>query len=84
MNKNSEKFVEEQKKYIEYYKLKKTFGKNKENEFNDLLSKKGSELSKMEKIDISIITKNLSSLSDQINTLLDQSNMKNAIFTESN
>ena len=64
------------------YKLKKTFGKNKENEFNELLSKKGSELSKMEKIDISIISKNLSGLSEQINTLLDQSNMKNAFFTE--
>merc|ERR1712004_239150 len=57
LNKNSEKFAEEQKKYIDYYKLKKTLGKNKENEFNELLSKKGSELSKMEKIDISIISK---------------------------
>jgi hypothetical protein len=36
----------------------------------------------LEKIDISIISKNLSGLSEQINTLLDQSNMKNAFFTE--
>ena len=57
-------------------------GKNKETEFNDLLCKKGSELSKMEKIDISIISKNLNNLSEQITTLLDQSNMKNAFFTE--
>lgn len=83
MNIHSEKFAEEQKKYIEYFKLKKASGKNKESEFNEFLSKKGNELSKLEKIDISILSKNLSTISDQINSLLDQSNIKNAFFTES-
>ncbi len=81
LNKNSEKFLEEQKKYVEYFKLKKSFGKNKENEFKDALNKKGNELSKMEKIDISLISKNISNLSEQITTLLNQSNMKNTFFT---
>ena len=82
LNKNSEKFIDEQKKYIDYFKLKKTYGKNKENEFKELLHKKGNDLSKLEKIDISVISKNISSLSEQINTLLDQSNIKNTFFTK--
>ena len=82
MNKNSEKFSDEQKKYIEYFKLKKSFGKNKENEFKDALNKKGSELNKMEKIDISLISKNISNLSEQITTLLNQSNIKNTFYSK--
>lgn len=74
--------MDEQKKYVEYYKLKKSFGKNKETEFKDALNKKGNELSKMEKIDISLISKNISNLSDQITTLLSQSNIKNNFFTK--
>lgn len=83
MNINSEKFAEEQRKYLEYFKLKKASGKSKESEFNEFLSKKGNELSKLEKIDISILSKNLSTISDQINSLLNQSYAKNAFFEES-
>ena len=74
--------MEEQKKYVEYYKLKKSFGKNKETEFKYALNKKGNELNKMEKIDISLISKNISNLSEQITTLLNQSNIKNTFFSQ--
>jgi hypothetical protein len=36
----------------------------------------------MEKIDISIISKNISNLSEQIKTLLNQSNIKNTFYSK--
>jgi len=36
----------------------------------------------MEKIDISLISNNITNLSEQITTLLNQSNIKNTFFTK--
>jgi hypothetical protein len=77
LNKTCDKYIEEQKKYINYYKVKKTFGKTKESEFLEQLSKKGNELAKLEKIDISILSKNIHNLNEKIKTVTEGINVKN-------
>jgi hypothetical protein len=77
VNKKSESFIEEQKKYINYYKIKRQFGKTKENEFLELLNKKGSELATLDKIDVSIISKNLLNMNERVKTMIDHMNVKN-------
>ena len=46
VNRLSENFIEEQKKYINYFKVKKQFGKTKESEFLEMLNKKGNDIRK--------------------------------------
>jgi hypothetical protein len=82
LNKTSEKLIEEQKKYINYYKVKKSYGKTKESEFLELLNKKGNDLAKLDKIDISVHSKNIQNLNEQIKTLTDQINIKNCFNLE--
>ena len=65
MNKKSDNFIEEQKKYINYYKTKKSYGK-KEAEFQEYVNKKGNELSKIDKIDISLLTNEISELTGRL------------------
>ena len=77
VNKKSESFIEEQKKYINYYKIKRQFGKTKESEFLELLNKKGSELANLDKIDVSIISKNLLNMNERVKTMIDHMNVKN-------
>ena len=78
MNKISDTFIEEQKKYVNYYKTKKSYGK-KEQEFYEFVNKKGSELSKIEKIDISILSHNISELVEQIKSVTEGINVKNSL-----
>lgn len=77
MNKNCEKFIEEQKKYITYYKVKKTYGKKREREFLELLSKKGNELASLNKLQISIDSKNILNMNQQIKAMMDQNEINN-------
>ena len=77
LNKNCEKFIDEQKNYINYYKMKKTYGKAKEREFLEQLTKKGNELSKMDKIDISLTTKNIQNMNEQIKNLMKKNEINN-------
>lgn len=77
LNKNCEKFIEEQKMYINFYKMKKNYGKAKDIEFIQQMSKKGNELSKMDKIDINITTKNIKNMQQQINNLLKKNEVNN-------
>lgn len=82
VNKMSEKFIDEQKKYINYYKIKKQFGKTKESEFLELLNKKGNELANLDKIDMSIYSKNIMSMNERVKTAIDKINIKNAFSLE--
>ena len=78
MNKKSDSFIDEQKKYINYYKIKKSYGK-KEAEFQEYVNKKGSELSKIDKIDVSLLTNEISELTNQIRSITDGINVKNSL-----
>jgi hypothetical protein len=77
INKKSENFIDEQKKYINYYKVKRQFGKTKESEFLELLNKKGSELANLDKIDVSIMSKNILNMNERIKTVIDHMTVKN-------
>jgi hypothetical protein len=78
LNKISDTFIEEQKKYMNYYKVKKSYGK-KEQEFNEFVNKKGGELNKIDKIDISVLSHNISELVEQIKSVTDGINVKNSL-----
>jgi hypothetical protein len=78
LNKLSGNFIEEQKKYINYYKVKKQYGKTKESEFFELLNKKGNELASLDKLDISICSKNILSMNERLKTITDRINIKNS------
>ncbi len=77
INKSSEKFIEEQKKYINYYKVKRQFGKTKESEFLELLNKKGNELANLDKIDMSILSKNIMNMNERVKSVSDHMTVKN-------
>lgn len=77
INKKSENFIDEQKKYINYYKVKRQFGKTKESEFLELLNKKGSELANLDKIDVSIMSKNILNMNERVKSVIDHVNVKN-------
>ena len=57
--------------------MKKTYGKTKEREFLEQLSKKGNELSKMDKIDISLTTKNIQNTNEQNKNLRKKNEINN-------
>jgi hypothetical protein len=78
LNKLSEKFIQEQKKYINYYKIKKQYGKTKESEFFELLNKKGNELANLDKLDMPIYSKNILNMNERIKTITDKMNVKNS------
>jgi hypothetical protein len=79
LNKLSEKlFIREQKKYINYYKIKKQYGKNKESEFFELLNKKGNEFANLDKLDMPIYSKNILNMNERIKTITDKMNVKNS------
>lgn len=78
LNKLSEKFIQEQKKYINYYKIKKQYGKTKESEFFELLNKKGNELASLDKLDMPIYSKNIVNMNERIKTITDKFNVKNS------
>jgi len=78
LNKMSEKFIQEQKKYINYYKIKKQYGKTKESEFFELLNKKGNELANLDKLDMPIYSKNILNMNERIKTITDKMNVKNS------
>ena len=82
INKKTETFIEEQKKYINYYKVKRQFGKTKESEFLELQNKKGSELANLEKIDMSIISKNILNMNERVKSVIDHMNIKNVFNLE--
>jgi hypothetical protein len=82
INKKSEVFIEEQKKYINYYKIKRQFGKAKESEFLELLTKKGSELSTLDKIDMALLSKNIINMNERIKTVMDHMEVKNVFNLE--
>lgn len=78
LNKQSELFIDEQRKFINYYKIKKTYGKGKEQEFVELLNKKGSDLFKLDRVDISLMTNSLNNMRQQIKTIIDRTNVKDS------
>jgi hypothetical protein len=78
LNKLSQKFIQEQKKYINYYKIKKQYGKTKESEFFELLNKKGNELANLDKLDMPIYSKNILNMNERIKTITDKMNVKNS------
>lgn len=82
LNKMCDKLIDEQKKYINYYKIKKQFGKTKESEFLEMLNKKGNELANLDKIDLSILSKNISNMNERIKSMTDRVNIKNSIGIE--
>ena len=82
LNKTSEGLIDEQKKYINYYKIKRQFGKTKESEFLELLNKKGSELANLEKIDMSIMSKNILDMNERVKSVIDHINIKNVFNLE--
>jgi hypothetical protein len=82
INKFSEKFIDEQKKYINYYRVKRQFGGTKESEFFELLNKKGNELANLDKIDLSILSKNIMNMNERIKTVSDHINIKNSFNLE--
>ena len=82
INKKSETFIEEQKKYTNYYKVKRQFGKTKESEFLELQNKKGSELANLEKIDMSIISKNILNMNERVKSVIDHMTIKNVFNLE--
>ncbi len=82
VNRLSEAFIEEQKKYINYFKVKRQFGKTKESEFLEMLNKKGSELANLDKFDITIAAKNINNIKDRIKASIDQINLRNAFEIE--
>ena len=67
MNKITDKFIEEQKKFINYYKHKKVI--KKKEEFEIINKKKDSNLSNFDKMEISILVKNLKNLTDHLKTV---------------
>jgi hypothetical protein len=75
----SEKFIGEQQKFINFYNVKKTYEKKSQDEFIELLTKKGNELSKLEMMDISLTAKNIENLSQQLKALNKQKNLNNVI-----
>jgi hypothetical protein len=84
INKFSEKFIEEQKKYINYYKIKKQYGKTKESEFLELLNKKGNELANLDKIDLSILSKNIMNMNERMKSVSDHILIKNSLCLDLN
>ena len=78
LNKLSEKFISEQKKYINYFRIKKQYGKTKESEFLELLNKKGNELASLDKLDMPIYSKNIFNMTERIKTITDKMNLKNS------
>jgi hypothetical protein len=82
INKISEKFIDEQKKYINYYKVKRQFGKTKESEFLELLNKKGNELANLDKIDLSILSKNIINMNERVKAVSDNITIKNTFNLE--
>lgn len=84
LSKTTEKLIEEQQKYIGYYKTRKAanFGKNNEAEFIEYLNKRGNDLAKMDKIDISILSKNILNLNERIKSVTENLNVKNAFNLE--
>lgn len=78
LNKLSEKFIGEQKKYVNYFRVKKQYGKTKESEFNELLNKKGNELASLDKLDMPIYSKNIFNMTERIKTITDKMNLKNS------
>jgi hypothetical protein len=75
----SDKFIEEQNKYMDYYKLRKTHDKKHQNELLDFLNKKGSEISKIELMNMPLLTKRLNNINDNVNSLLNQLYVKNSV-----
>lgn len=75
----TEKFIEEQQKFYNFYNIKKNYEKKSQEEFLDLLTKKGNELFKLDMLDISLISKNIESLSEQLNSQINQSRLENVI-----
>ena len=59
LNRLSDRFIEEQKKYQNYYKVKRTFGKEKQSDFKDLVNKKIGEFGKFDKNEIGILSYNI-------------------------
>lgn len=80
MNKITEKFIEEQKKFINYYKHKKII---KKEEFEVINKKKESNLTNFDKLEISILVKNLKNLSDHLKTI-NNSSIINTSFALNN
>jgi hypothetical protein len=76
MNKISEKFIEEQKKFINYFKNKKII---KKEELEILNKKKESSLSNFDKLEISILVKNLKNLTDHLKTITNSSLINTAV-----
>lgn len=74
MNKNCERFIEEQKKFLNYFKNKKPTLKTKEKEYSDQSTKKTGEFSKM---DISIASKNILEMNEQIKNLMNKNEINN-------
>jgi hypothetical protein len=82
VNRLSENFIEEQKKYINYFKVKRQFGKTKESEFLEMLNKKGNELANLDKIDISLLAKNIITMNSRVKACIDQINLRNSFSVE--
>lgn len=80
MNKISEKFIEEQKKFINYFKNKKII---KKEEFEILNKKKESSISNFDKLEISILVKNLKNLTDHLKTITNSSLINNSVALKS-
>jgi hypothetical protein len=80
LNNLAESYIEEQKKYINYYKVKKTYGKSRENEFVEFSNKKGNELSKMDKLDMAVLSNNINVLTEQILGITDGISIKDDLF----
>jgi hypothetical protein len=76
MNKISEKFIEEQKKFINYFKNKKII---KKEELEILNKKKESSSSNFDKLEISILVKNLKNLTDHLKTITNSSLINTAV-----
>ena len=78
MNKISEKYIEEQKKIIKVQKSKTTTSQNKkENTFPIESLNKKTDTSKFDKLEISLLTKNIMNLNEQIKTMSHDVNFKN-------
>jgi hypothetical protein len=67
MSKMTDKFIEEQKKFINFHKQKKLL--KKPEEFEIVNKKKESSLSNFDKLEISILAKNLKSMTDHLKTI---------------
>jgi len=76
MSRITDKFIEEQKKFINFYKHKKVM--KKAEDFDIINKKKDSNLNNFDKLEISILTKNLKNLTDHFKTINNTSLIQNS------